>query len=156
MRNHATAPLIALCLLASPSIVHAAPPKACDLLGAQTAASLLGTPVGTPVDVKNGGGCTYTSRTGGATVSLAVADSGTDGVQTVVAMQVMASREQGATTKSIPGLGEQSFLATRTSNKNFIMLVYHQKTVVLAVQRPMTPDLEKTMVQTVRQVLTKL
>jgi len=158
MRTHAAVPLVAVLfsLLAIPAVADAATPKACDLLSAQTATSLLGAAVGKPTDMK-GATCTYVCTSGNATIALGIADSsGTDGAHDIQVLQMMASQEKGTTTKSIAGLGEQSFLVTRTSNKNAIVLVYHQKMLTLAVQRPMTPELEKAMVQTLRQVLAKL
>jgi len=147
----------ALVMLLAASSVGAATPKACDLLSAQTATSLLGTAVGAAVEGKAGATCTYTSKSGDATVAMGVGDfSGGDGKQTVIALQVMASQEKGATSKSLPGLGDQSFLVSRASNKNALVLDYHEKMVMLSVQKPMTGDLEKAMIQTVRQVLSKL
>jgi len=146
-----------LILLATSAGARAATPKACDLLSAQTASSILGTAVGAAVDAKAGATCTYSSKSGNTTVALGIGDlPGTDGAHTIEVFQMMASQEKGSTSKSIPGLGEQSFLVVRASNKNAIVLVYQQKMVTLAVQKPMTADLEKAMVQTVRQVLTKL
>jgi hypothetical protein len=90
-------------------------------------------------------------------VALCIGDlPGMDGAHTIEVLQTMATQENGATSKSIQGLGEQSFLVTRISNKNAIVLVYHQKMLTLAVQKPMTADLEKAMIQIVRQVLSKL
>ena len=145
-----------LCLLALPGAAHAGGPKACDLLNAQTATSLLGAAVGVPTNM-NGMTCSYLATPGSATVFLGIADMpGTDGAHTIEVLQMMASKEAGSTTKSIAGLGEQSFLVTRTSNKNAIVLVYHQKLVTLKVERPMSADLEKAMVQTMQQALAKL
>jgi hypothetical protein len=158
MRMQAAAPLVVtlLCLLALPGAAHATGPKACDLLNAQTATSLLGAAVGVPTNM-NGMTCSYLATPGSATVFLGIADmSGTDGAHTIEVLQVMASKEAGSTTKSIAGLGEQSFLVTRTSNKNAIVLVYHQKLLTLKVERPMSADLEKAMVQTMQQALAKL
>ncbi|HTA65608.1 MAG TPA: hypothetical protein VK753_08890 [Xanthomonadaceae bacterium] len=148
-------PLLLL-LLATSCAAHPAKPKACDLLSPQTATALLGVAVGEPTDM-NGVVCTYLSTQGNATIVLGIADApGADGANAIRSLQAVSSQQPGTTTKSIQGLGEQSFLVTRTSNKNAIMLVYHQKMLTLAVQKPMTPELENAMVQTLQQVLAKL
>jgi hypothetical protein len=90
--------------------------------------------VGAPVNAKAGATCTYSTKSGDATVALGIGDlPGMDGAHTIEVLQMMATQEKGATSKSIQGLGEQSFLVTRISNKNAIVLVYHQKMLTLAV-----------------------
>ena len=141
-------------LLIAPAFAGAATPKACDLPSAQTAASLLAGPVSAPVDMQ-GIGCSYITKTGTATVALTVVDQpGLSGADFMRTMQLSAG--QGATTESISGLGEQNVLLVRTSGQNGLMVLYHHKTLSLAVQRKMTPELKSQMIQVMKEMLAKL
>lgn len=132
----------------------AATPKACDLLSAQTAASLLGAPVTAPIDMQ-GMGFSYLTTTGSATVALTVVDQPTlTGANFTRTMQMSAG--QGGTTESIPGLGEANFLVVRTAAPNSLMALYHHKMVSLAVQRKMTPELKAQMIQVMKEALAKI
>jgi len=155
MRTQAIISLTAalLLLLTATSAAHAATPKACELLDAKTAASLAGSAVGAPADVQ-GVGCFYTTKSGSATVGLTMADAPANAGSDVTRAMKMAS--PGATTESIPDLGDQNLLIVRTSNQNGLMVVYHHKTLSLAVQQRMTPDLKAAMIKAMRQIMSKL
>jgi hypothetical protein len=59
--------------------------------------------------------------------------------------------------EQISGVGEQALLLTTTSNVSSLMVVYHQKILVLGVtQKQMTPDLKAALVKTMRGLLPKL
>jgi hypothetical protein len=143
----------ALCVAFTATLAPAAtPPKVCELLDAQTAASLAGSAVGSPMEVPTVV-CGYSSA--GATVSLALRDMpGTSGGEAIQAMK--RTTLQGAQTESIPGLGEQNFLIVKTPNQNSLTVLYHKKLLSLSVQRRMTPELKTAMVQAMRQMLSKL
>jgi len=158
MRMHAaflpSASLVVL--LAIPSTAYAGKPKACNLLDAQTAVSIVGSPVSTPIDMQ-GMGCVYQTTSGSETVELVMVDSaGTDGAITMRNLQMVSAQSQGTTTESIPSLGEQNFLLVRNSNLNGLMVLYHQKMFTLSVQKHMTPDVKAAMVQAMRQVLSRM
>ena len=143
-----------LVLFTATSAAHAATPKACELLDAQTAASLVGSAVGAPVDAQ-GVGCGYSTKSGSATVGLTMGDApGNAGADLIRVMKLSAG--QGAITESLPDLGEQNFLLVRPSNQNGLMVVYHHKILSLAVQRHMTPELKAAMIQAMRKILSKI
>jgi hypothetical protein len=140
---------------ATPPTSRTLTPKACDMFDAQTATSILGAPVGNPTDVQ-GVSCFYVSGSG-ATVALVLASGeGAEGTNMLHAMQTVAAKQPGATTESIPGLGEQNFLFARASGQNSLVVLYHQKLITLSVQRQMTNDLKAAMVKAMRRVLRKL
>ena len=146
-------------LAAAPA--RAATPKACDLLTAQTAASLAGEAVGAQKEEEakdnKGSGCKYTSKSGG-NIGIAIVDMAADDAKSyMAAMKSMVAAP--AATEVIPGLGEQNFLLVRPesqSNKNALLVIYHGKSLTLGVQRKMTPDLKAAMVQVMRGILSKI
>jgi len=143
-------------LFLAASTARAATPTACDLFTTQAAAALAGDAVGAPKDIQ-GKGCSYTTKSG-ALIGLAVADMAPDDAKDyMVAMRSMVSSP--ATTETIPGLGEQNFLIVRPESqkdKNALLVIYHQKSLTLGVQRKMTPNLKAAMVQAMRQILSKI
>jgi len=163
MRLHALAAGVTgllVCLLAVP-FAGAATPTGCDLVTAQTAASLAGEAVGAPKDAvakdKEGTGCKYTSKSGG-NIGIAIVNMAKDDANSyMAAMKSMVVAP--ATTEAIPGLGEQNFLLVRPEsqkNLNALMVMYHGKLLTLGVQRRMSPDLKAEMVQVMRGILGKI
>jgi hypothetical protein len=145
-----------LALLLATASTRAATPKACDLLTAQTAATLAGEAVGPPKDGQEKG-CGYTTKSG-TLIGLAITDMAADDAKSyMIAMRSMVTSP--ATTETIPGLGDQNFLIVRPEsqkNQNALLVIYHQKSLALGVTRKMTPDLKAAMVQFIRQILPKI
>jgi len=155
MRTHpAVTNAVALIVLSIATCTcHAASPKACDLLSAQAAASLLPGTVGAPQDF---GGilCVYMAKGGASAASLSLTDAPA-AASINIYNAVKASYGKSAT-ESIPGLGEQNFLFVQPSNKNGLTVLYHQKIVVLNAQVPMTPTVKSALIQTMKQILPRL
>jgi hypothetical protein len=163
MRLHAVSAGVTsfLVYLLAAASAGAATPKACDLVTAQTAATLAGEAVGDQKEVeakdKKGDGCKYTSKSGG-NIGIAIVDMAADDAKSYMsAMRSMVAAP--ATTEVIPGLGEQNFLLVRPEsqkNQNALLVIYHGKSLTLGVQRKMTPDVKAAMVQVMRGILSKI
>jgi hypothetical protein len=156
MRIRAVAPATAAFLILF--MVHfaasAATPKACDLLSAQTASSLLGGPVNLPVDM-SGIGCSYMTKSGSAVVGLIVTDAQGMTADNFKMIQTAGAASHAAV-EQIPGLGEVSYLVGGGADRNVLAVLYHQKTLALSVQRKMTPDLKTAIIQAMKQILAKI
>lgn len=159
-----TAAFLVLALV--PGNVHAATPKSCDLLSSDAASALLGVSVKAPMDA--GASCVYPTKSAGmhfgmsaasansAAVSLSVVDIPA-GLKSTDFLRTQSTSVPGASVEQISGVGEQALLLTTTSNVSSLMVVYHQKILVLGVtQKQMTPDLKAALVKTMRGLLPKL
>jgi len=144
-----------LTMLLVPSAARAETPKACDLLNAQTAASLAGGPVNAPFDLQ-GIGCSYVSQAAGATVGLTITDAEKTTPADFQHMREMTGKQDGAKTESIPGLGEHNFFVERTSQENGLVVLYHQKMLSLGVKKTMTPALKTQMIRLMKQFLARI
>ena len=141
--------------IAHPS-ARAAAPTACDLLSAQTAASLAGGPVGKPID-KNGKSCVYPIAGKITSIQVILTDApGTSGADAIAPYQKLPA--SAAKTETIPGLGDQNLLVAtiRGPREDILMVVYHQKMVALSVEAPNTPELKAAMIEAVKQMLTQI
>jgi hypothetical protein len=133
-----------------------ATPKACDLLSAQTAASLAGSPVGSPIDVK-GSSCTYHVTGKTTSVQVIFADAqGTKGSDEIASYKKMPSTV--ARTETIPDLGDQNLLVatSRGPSDNILMVLYHQKMVALSVEGQITPELKAAMIQAMKRMMAQI
>jgi hypothetical protein len=112
MRNYAVLTVNAAlaALLMAGSVAHAANPKACDLLNAQTAASLLGGPVGAAIDM-GGIGCSYSTKSEAATIAFMVTDMG--GMTVDEFRRTMQAGTRAGGTEEISGPGEARFSQRR-------------------------------------------
>lgn len=144
-----------LMLALVPRVAHADGPKACELLNAQTAASLAGGPVAAPFDLQ-GIGCSYVSQAAGTTVGLTITEAEKTTPADFQHMREMTGKQDGAKTESIPGLGEHNFFVERTSQENGLVVLYHQKMLSLGVKKRMTPALKAQMIQLMKQFLAKI
>jgi hypothetical protein len=154
MRIRAVAPATAafLALFMVHFTASAATPKACDLLSAQTATSLLGGPVNAPIDMQ-GIMCGYSTKTGSATVGLTVTQGMSANDFRMIATAGAASH---AAVEQISGLGDQSYLIGAAADRSSLLVSYHQQTLTLSVVKKMTPDLKAAMIQAMKQILAKL
>lgn len=149
-----------------PGNAHATTPKSCDLLSPDAASALLGVSVKAPMDA--GASCVYPTKSAGmhfgmgassansAAVSLSVVDI-PEGLKSTDFLKTQSTSVQGASVEQISGVGEQALLLTTTANVSSLMVVYHQKVLVLGVtQKQMTPDLKAALVKTMKGLLPKL
>ena len=146
---------VLLVLFITPSSAHATP-KACDLLSAQTATTLAGSPVGKPTDAE-GASCTYQVTGKNASVQVILADApGTKGSDAIESYKKASMA--GAKTETIPGLGDENLLVgiSRGMNQNILMVLYHQKMVALTVMGQATPELKAAMIQAVKQMIAQI
>jgi hypothetical protein len=155
LRAHLSASLAFLILSVDPCAARGEAPKACDLLNAQMAASLAGGPVNAPFDLQ-GIGCSYTSKSGAATVGLTITDAEKTTPADFQRMQQTTAMQQGAKTETIPGVGEHNFYVERVSQENGLVVLYHQKMLSLGLKRQMTPALKAQMIQMMKQFLAKI
>lgn len=157
MHFPATAAAAAGCLLLAMAPLAARPetPKACELLNAQTAASLAGGPVAAPFDLQ-GIGCSYTSQSAGTSVGLTITDAEKTTAADFLHIEQTTAMQQGAKTETIPAMGEHNFLVVRISLENGLVVLYHRKMVSLGVHRKMTPVLKAQMIKVVNQMLARL
>jgi hypothetical protein len=145
------ASLLALVLAATASSA-AQTVKTCQLFTQQDAAALYGSALQPPMDV--GTMCMYVNPSVGAvvtiTISPATAASGADFVR------VKMGVGKGDTTESISGLGDQNLLDIRPNGTNVLTVFYHQKMIVLSVQKHMDTTLKAAMIRAARQIMAKI
>ncbi len=126
--------------------------KTCQLFTQQDAVALYGSALQPPMDV--GTMCMYVNPSVGAvvtiTISPATAASGADFVR------VKMGVGKGDTTESISGLGDQNLLDIRPNGTNVLTVFYHQKMVVLSVQKHMDAALKAAMIRAARQIMAKI
>jgi len=142
-----------LVLLAAPA-VRAAGPTACQVFPSQTASTLLGSPVGLPVDMA-GIGCGYSNKDASATATVTVVDQPALTAEEFQKSINMLAAGGGAKAETISGLGEANAFWIRPGNQNSISVLYHHKMISLAVQKAMTPALKSAMIDTIRQIVSK-
>jgi hypothetical protein len=95
----------------------------------------------------------YTNASGPVvtiTVGPAPGSAGADFVK------VKMGAGQGDTTESISGLGDQNLLDIRPNGTNVLTVFFHQKMVVLSVQKHMDAGLKAAMIRAARQALGKI
>jgi hypothetical protein len=136
-----------------PFAARAASPTACTLLSAQTAASLLGVPVGDPMDMR-GVVCVYSPNSGDGLVQLALSGGGPMSEKDFMGLGANAKGPSG-TIESISDFGEPSFFVLKPSSENILAVLHHQRQVTFTVQRKMTPALKAQMIQAMKQILAK-
>lgn len=158
-----SAPAALLILALAPGIAHAATPKSCNLLSSGAASALLGVSVKAPMDA--GVSCVYPSRSAGLRFSMKAASANSpavslsvvdvpEGLKSTDYLKTQSEHVQGASVEPISGVGDQAFLLTSTSNVSSLMVVCHQKILVLGVtQTQMTPDLKAALVKTMKGLL---
>jgi hypothetical protein len=115
-----------------------------------------------------GASCVYPTKAAGmhfgmsaasansASASLSVVDV-PDGLKGTDFLKTQSASVQGASVEAISGVGEQALLLTTTANVSSLMVIYHQKILVLGVtQKQMTPDLKAALIKTAKNILPKL
>jgi hypothetical protein len=152
MRSYAvlTLPAALAVLLIAGSAARAAVPKACDLLTAQTAASLLGGPVGAPTDVQ-GMICSYSTKT--AIVSLSVVAQPALTVADFSRAMQVSGQQTGI--QQVLGLGDAGFFNPGGGDRNTVNVLYHHQAVSFSVQKKLTPQLKSQMIDQMKQWLAK-
>jgi hypothetical protein len=158
MKLHTAIPVTAalFVLFIAPSTARAATPKACDLLSAQIASSLAGSPVGKPADM-SGKSCRYSVTGKRTSVQVIVTEApGTSGADAIATYKKMPAST--AKTETIPGLGDQNLLVVmiRGPQESILMVVVHEKMVALSVEEQFTPELKAAMVQAMKQMIAQL
>lgn len=134
--------------------LDAASPDACDLLHPKLAASLFGAPLRDPLHLDRGTACVYSARSGDGNVNLDLTEA--QGMTVSQYRITKGSALQGQKAESIPGLGEESFMILPGPGKSHLSVFYHQKIVVLGVDRSMTPQLRTEMIDAMKQILARL
>jgi len=144
---------LALTALFAAAMPASASPKACDLLNAQAAASLVGGPVQAPIDM-GGVICGYSAQSGDNRAGLTITGPPPAGVN--LKNSIGRAVDKGNTFEVIPGLGEQAVLLVKDGHDAGMTVIYGQKFLILTVERPMTPALKSAMIQTMKQIISKL
>ena len=140
-----------LALVISPCAVRAA--TACQLLNSQSAASLLGSPANPPVDLQ-GIACSYSGKASSGMVTFSVNDASMSVGDFTMMMKTQGG--MGGTMETISGVGDQNFFFIKPGNQNTFMVLSHGKMLALSAQMKMTPALKTSMIQTMKQILTKV
>ena len=132
--------------------LNASSPRACDLLDAQMAASLVGGKVDAPMDA--GFSCIYADTSTKAWVMFSVSDASARDAENF--LQTHGGAKQGDTYESIPSLPSKNLLIVTSDQKDCLTVFLHGKEINLFVHRPMTPALKATMVQFTNRILARL
>jgi hypothetical protein len=131
----------------TPCAAYAAP-KACDLFTAQIATSILGTPVKSLVQMDEMCGFQSTSENENAILSVSSAAGAKPGT-----LNALVSK--GDTSEVIAGLGESNIFITKGHDMCTLTVIYHGQVVSIAETKRPIPAMKTTMIQVMRQVLTK-
>jgi hypothetical protein len=152
MRLKAALPVavVLVVLFAAPSGANALP-KACDLLTAQGAASLLGGPAGLLMD--GGVVCGYSAKSGGGTATFSLSEGGATDAN--LAMMTRDIGGGGYQKETISGLGDQCVYVVRTGDHLSLTVFYHKNVLVLSVVKKATPEIKAAMIQSMKQMLAK-
>lgn len=132
----------------APCAIHALP-KPCDLLTAQGASAMLGSPVKPLMQMDVYCGYQSTSENVNVAVSLSSAAGAT-------AATLKALASPGDTSEAIPGLGDSNLLIARGGDSYTLAVIYHGQLVSISVVKRHSPALKAAIVQAVKQMLTKL
>ena len=125
--------------------------NSCQLLNQHDAAALFGSPLQPPIDV--GTMCMYTNASGPVvtiTVAPAAGSAGPDFVKAKMGVG------QGDTVELVPGLGNQNLFDMRPNGTNVLTVFFHQKMVILSVQKHMDARLKASMIQAASQIVGKI
>lgn len=139
-------------IFTSGTILNAASRKACDLLDAQMAASLVSGKVDAPMDA--GFLCVYANEPAKTQVMISVTDASVQDADSFI--QAHGGAKQGDTYESIPNLPSKNLLVVTGYQKHSLTVFVGGKEVNLIVHRPMTPELKATMVAVMKRILALL
>ncbi len=141
-------------LLAASVCACAAPPKPCDLMTQEAAATLFGGTVHEGRQV--GKSCIFShSIDTDVNVNLILIPGSAPGTMAQVFPGTLHKDYKTDVVESVPGLGEQNRIVT-SRRKMTLQVLYNETILQLSVHGSTNPDLKAAMIETAKHVLGKL